>query len=529
MTHKAAEINTNLVTRLLEEVTRKVIAVPQIYTKITGSISNALLLAQIKYWYERCGTFYKSDPEFADELGIGINQFKSAKKKLIELGIIEVEVKGVPPKSYYTLNEDKITELMLSYLHDNDMIDENSYPIENIKSAENQPINRMANSQVIENIKEVDNQPISCNSTDQSAENQPINPYITYIEKKKKKYYVKKRKSDDVLIVSDDHVQSKSDINAIEDQSCVNKTEKLSTYRVAAKSSSNQVTDSKAKEPFNIIPIKQPTEKQSQFKEGTELTEEWKTIALNEGVHESWIDSIYREFVEYWTGATGKKAFKKDWKATWRNWVSREAIRKKYPKPASQIAEQEQTVTREFKELEEETQEAIIRRKLKEKVGDASYHSWIQGLGFEIEGDTIKVYAKTAFIRDWVQREYSTLIKECSNFTKVSLLIGQIEKPEEQKHSDQQRKIALIEARIDSIEHDPTLRKIRKYLLNRMGDGYERLLGHVKLYYETGYLKAYVTNVAHRSFLLNYHDTILKALDGKVKKFEVSIVERVSV
>ena len=261
----------------------------------------------------------------------------------------------------------------------------------------------------------------------------------------------------------------------------------------------------------------------------TELTEEWRTIALNEGVHESWIESIYRELVEYWTGATGKKAFKKDWKATWRNWVSREATRKKYPKPASQIAEQEQTVTREFKELEEETQEAIIRRKLREKVGDASYHSWIQGLGFEIEGDTIKVYAKTAFIRDWVQREYSTLIKECSNFSKISLLIGQIEKPEEQKHSDQQRKIALIEARIDSTEHDPTLRKIRKYLLNRMGDGYERLLGHVKLYYETGYLKAYVTNVAHRSFLLNYHDTILKALDGKVKKFEVSIVERVSV
>lgn len=348
--------------------------------------------------------------------------------------------------------------------------------------------------------------------------------------KKEKKYYVqKKEKSDDVLIVSDDPVQSKSDINAIEDQSCVNKTEKLSTYQIVAKSSSNQVTDSKAKKRFNIISIPRQSTKQSQFKEGTELTDEWRTIALNEGVHESWIESIYREFVEYWTGATGKKAYKKDWKATWRNWVSREAIRKKYPKPASQIAEQDVTITREFKELEEETQEAIIRRKLREKVGDASYHSWIQGLGFEIQGDTIKVYAKTAFIRDWVQREYSTLIKECSNFTKVSLLIGQIEKPEEQKHSDQQRKIALIEARIDSIEHDPTLRKIRKYLLNRMGDGYERLLGHVKLYYETGYLKAYVTNVAHRSFLLNYHDTILKALDGKVKKFEVSIVERVSV
>ena len=528
MTYTATEINTNLVTRLLEEVTRKVIAVPQIYTKITGSISNALLLAQIKYWYERCGTFYKSDPEFADELGIGINQFKSAKKKLIELEIIEVEVKGVPPKSYYTLNEDKITELMLSYLHDNNMIDENSYPIENIKSAENQPINRMVNSQAIENIKEVDNQPISWNSTDQSAENQPINPYITYINKKEKKYTKKENEKTD-WDGSDDPVQSKSDINAIEDQSCVNKTEKLSTYRVAAKSSSNQVTDSKAKERFNIISIPQQSTKHTQFKEGTELSEDWKTIALNEGVHESWIESIYREFVEYWTGTTGKKAFKKDWKATWRNWVSREAIRKKYPKPASQIAEQEQAVTREFKELEEETQEAIIRRKLREKVGDASYHSWIQGLGFEIAGDTIKVYAKTAFIRDWVQREYSKLIKECSNFTKVSLLIGQIEKPEEQKHSDQQRKIALIEARIDSIEHDPTLRKIRKYLLNRMGDGYERLLGHVKLYYETGYLKAYVTNVAHRSFLLNYHDTILKALDGKVKKFEVSIVESVSV
>ena len=202
MTYNTTEINTNLVTRLLEEVTRKVIAVPQIYTKITGSISNALLLAQIKYWYERCGTFYKSDPEFADELGIGINQFKSAKKKLIELEIIEVEVKGVPPKSYYTLNEGKITELMLSYLHENNMIDENSYPIENIKSAENQPINRMVNSQVIENIKEVDNQPIRWNSTDQSAENQPINPYITYINKKEKKYTKKENEKTDWSVSS---------------------------------------------------------------------------------------------------------------------------------------------------------------------------------------------------------------------------------------------------------------------------------------------------------------------------------------
>ena len=198
------------------------------------------------------------------------------------------------------------------------------------------------------------------------------------------------------MIVSDDPVQSKSDINASEDQSCVNKTEKSSVQRTDVESSSNQVTDSKhdhklhnryyENDDLNPLPQTKKTKNTketnnpSQFTP-TELTEEWRTIALNEGVHESWIESIYREFVEYWTGATGKKAFKKDWKATWRNWVSREAIRKKYPKPASQIAEQDVTITREFKELEEETQEAIIRRKLREKVGDASYHSWIQGLG----------------------------------------------------------------------------------------------------------------------------------------------------
>lgn len=125
---------------------------------ITKSITATLLFCQIRFWLdtkrkEGQTEFFKTNEEFCKEIGMGINEFKAAKKILQDLGLINVEIRGVPPKSYYssiTKNvNDKIFEL-----------DENL-----LKS--------MLNPAETLNWLKI-NQSIGCESTNQLAENQPI-------------------------------------------------------------------------------------------------------------------------------------------------------------------------------------------------------------------------------------------------------------------------------------------------------------------------------------------------------------------
>lgn len=49
------------------------------------------------------------------------------------------------------------------------------------------------------------------------------------------------------------------------------------------------------------------------------LTDEWRKVAADEGVPASEVETLFREFVGYWTALPGQKATKLDWLATWRN------------------------------------------------------------------------------------------------------------------------------------------------------------------------------------------------------------------
>lgn len=73
--------------------------------------------------------------------------------------------------------------------------------------------------------------------------------------------------------------------------------------------------------------IKEDTNVSSQKKRGSRLPEdwvlprEWGEWALSEG----WPEQVIREqadrFKDYWISETGQKATKRDWFATWRNWM----------------------------------------------------------------------------------------------------------------------------------------------------------------------------------------------------------------
>lgn len=80
------------------------------YIQICHNIVDAFLLSQIHYWasVSQYQPFYKTNEEFQQELRIGLRQFKESKKRLLSLGFITIEKKGLYNRSYYSINFKKI-------------------------------------------------------------------------------------------------------------------------------------------------------------------------------------------------------------------------------------------------------------------------------------------------------------------------------------------------------------------------------------------------------------------------------------
>jgi hypothetical protein len=91
-----------------------------------GSPSAALLLSQIFYWTERLkdrrgsgvrfsnsdGWFYKSLTELTHETAMGRRELEAARRVLMELGLLECFVGGMPRVTYYRLNLVRVGQLI---------------------------------------------------------------------------------------------------------------------------------------------------------------------------------------------------------------------------------------------------------------------------------------------------------------------------------------------------------------------------------------------------------------------------------
>lgn len=100
---------------LLKKLNEKPIVYHAIYAKITGSVTAGILLSQILYWWSTkdSNEFYKTDKDWCEELNFGLWELKGAKEKIKQTGIVKIERKGNPAKTYYTINE-KLLEDMIS-------------------------------------------------------------------------------------------------------------------------------------------------------------------------------------------------------------------------------------------------------------------------------------------------------------------------------------------------------------------------------------------------------------------------------
>ena len=98
--------------RILKAFSKQPIAYQPIYAEITGKLTAGVMLSQILYWWGKKEEeeFYKTNRDFANELKVSLDELKSAKRRLIDLGFILVIKKGLPAKTFYKVNINKVLE-----------------------------------------------------------------------------------------------------------------------------------------------------------------------------------------------------------------------------------------------------------------------------------------------------------------------------------------------------------------------------------------------------------------------------------
>jgi len=103
---------------------KKSILYRPIYAQITGSITAAVMLSQIMFYWGQVyrerhpeleeNEFWKTDKMFMEDIHMNSEQFKYAQNILEKLNIIIMKKKGYPPRTFYKLNEKTLRGLISS-------------------------------------------------------------------------------------------------------------------------------------------------------------------------------------------------------------------------------------------------------------------------------------------------------------------------------------------------------------------------------------------------------------------------------
>ena len=99
---------------ILKKLNEKPIAYYPIYRKITGSTTGGILLSQLMYWFSKKDKIFKTDADIMEETYLTKKELETAKKLIKQLDFITVSREGLPAKTYYEINWEK----MLSSFHD---------------------------------------------------------------------------------------------------------------------------------------------------------------------------------------------------------------------------------------------------------------------------------------------------------------------------------------------------------------------------------------------------------------------------
>ena len=163
---------------LLIQLNQRPIAVYPIYIKITGSVNAGLLLSQLMYWYGAMNgrIFYKTDAEIMEETCLSESELRTAKNKLKSMSFIEIKAKGVPAKTYYSINAEKLIGKIHNF---------SSVKSTKLKKRNQQNCNSEINETITESTSENTTENTSYILSENSKEFSPIE--INGIEIKEKK------------------------------------------------------------------------------------------------------------------------------------------------------------------------------------------------------------------------------------------------------------------------------------------------------------------------------------------------------
>jgi hypothetical protein len=83
--------------------------------RVTGSVTASLLLSQLFYWCDKTkdkdGWIYKTNYDLEEETSLSVYEQQTARKVLIELGILEEEFKRLDHTMRFRLNLDRLNDL----------------------------------------------------------------------------------------------------------------------------------------------------------------------------------------------------------------------------------------------------------------------------------------------------------------------------------------------------------------------------------------------------------------------------------
>ena len=90
---------------VLRALNQRPVAYYPIYAVGTGSISCAVALSQLMYWFSASkDKIYKTDAEMQAETGLSAKEMRTVKKKLKELPFLSVTREGVPARTFYEID-----------------------------------------------------------------------------------------------------------------------------------------------------------------------------------------------------------------------------------------------------------------------------------------------------------------------------------------------------------------------------------------------------------------------------------------
>lgn len=119
---------------ILRALERKTIAYRVDFARIGGGPMAGLFLSQLFYWSDKCsdpdGWVYKTQKEWETELAMSRRNQETARKKLVDAGLIQEKLQGVPARLHYRYRPEAVYNA-LERLAESDKLESTKEPTEN--------------------------------------------------------------------------------------------------------------------------------------------------------------------------------------------------------------------------------------------------------------------------------------------------------------------------------------------------------------------------------------------------------------